>query len=58
MVDKTVLIITISVLNAIVLIYGIFLIIYGKYVRKDELFLLVINYKNIIFIFYRKILVM
>ena len=51
MVDQNALIITFSILNAIVVIYGLILIIYGKYFRKDELFLLVINYKNIIFIF-------
>ena len=51
MVEQTILIITFSILNAIVVIYGIILIIYGKYCRKDELFLLVINYNKIIFFF-------
>ena len=38
-------IITFAILNAIVIIYGFFLIIYGKFFRKDELFILVNNYK-------------
>ena len=47
MVDESLIIITFSVLNSIVVIYAIFLIIYGKFCKKDELFLLV-NYNNII----------
>ena len=38
-------IITFAILNEIVIIYGFFLIIYGKFFRKDELFILVNNYK-------------
>ncbi len=50
MVENLGLIITFAVLNAIVIIYGFILIIYGKYFRKDDLFLLVTKYNNINFI--------
>ena len=51
MADNLGLIITFSILNAIVIIYGLFLIIYGKFFRKDDLFILVnIYYNNIYFI--------
>ena len=49
MVENLGLIITFAVLNAIVIIYGFILIIYGKYFRKDDLFLLVTKYNNINF---------
>ncbi len=51
MADNLGLIITFSILNAIVIIYGLFLIIYGKFFRKDDLFILV-NIFIIIFILY------
>ena len=44
MVDNLGVIITFAILNAIVIIYGFILIIYGKYYRKDDLFILVKNY--------------
>ncbi len=56
MVENLGIIITFTILNAIVIIYGFFLIIYGKYFKKDDLFILVINKIYLIF-FYRKILV-
>ena len=46
MVENLGLIITFAVLNAIVIIYGFFLVIYGKYFRKDDFFLLVTKYNN------------
>ena len=49
MVENLGIIITFTVLNALVIIYGFVLIIYGKYFKKDDLFILVINNKNIIF---------
>ena len=50
MVEKLGLIITFTVLNAIVIIYGFFLLIYGKYIRKDDLFILVIHYNTLFFL--------
>ena len=49
MVENLGIIITFTILNAIVIIYGFFLIIYGKYFKKDDLFILVINKTYLIF---------
>ncbi len=42
--DNLGVIITFAILNGIVIIYGFILIIYGKYYRKDDLFILVNKY--------------
>ncbi len=50
MVEKLGLVITFSILNSIVIIYGIFLIVYGKFCKRDNLLIEVNIFNNIYFI--------